>query len=70
MEVHWDATRRYLYAPAPPRAQLATPLWWFQRILAAALEQSCELRLRPDTQWCHVPAELQSEIRSAVSTDA
>ena len=62
MEIHWDATGRYLFAPPPPRAQLATPIWWFQRILAAAREQSCELRFSSETKWHNIPDELKDEI--------
>lgn len=62
MEVHWNETRRYLFAPPPPRAQLAMPIWWFQRILAAAREQACELYFSSETKWHNVPVELKDEI--------
>lgn len=62
MEIHWDETGHYLFAPPLPRAQLATPVWWFQRILSAAKEQSCELCFSSNTKWNNVPAELQSKI--------
>jgi hypothetical protein len=62
MEVHWDEAGHYLFAPPPPRAQLAEPIWWFQRILSAAKEQGCELCFSSNTKWHNVPVELQSEV--------
>ena len=62
MEVHWDENENYLFAPPPPHAQLATPIWWFQRVLAAAREQACELGITPETKWHNVPVELKEEI--------
>ncbi|MEJ1959881.1 MAG: hypothetical protein WDM70_11045, partial [Nitrosomonadales bacterium] len=33
MEVHWDVKGRYLYAPPPPRSDLATPIFGIVRLL-------------------------------------
>jgi hypothetical protein len=65
MEIHWNNEGKYLYAPAPSRSQLATPFWWFNRILAAAKEQECELTLEPTTKWNKVPQDLKDEIVSS-----
>jgi hypothetical protein len=67
MEVGWDDEGRYLFAPTSPRAQLATPIWWFQRILGAAKEQACELRIKPETKWHNIPVELKNEIVSTLA---
>ena len=64
MEVHWDSEGRYLYSPASPRSQLATPIWWFKQILSAAKAQECELVLETTTRWNNVPQELKDEIVS------
>jgi hypothetical protein len=64
MEVHWDDQENYLHAPLPARAQLAQPIWWFERILAAAREQDCELYIDQHTKWHNVPSQLRSEILS------
>ncbi|MBW8371023.1 MAG: hypothetical protein K0M66_08620 [Thiobacillus sp.] len=64
MEVHWDDQGHYLHAPLPARAQLAQPIWWFERILAAAREQDCELYIDQQTKWHNVPVQLKSEILS------
>lgn len=64
MEIHWDENGQFLFAPPPPRAQLAEPVWWFQRILAAAREQSCELLFTEETMWHNVPSEIKKEILS------
>lgn len=66
MEIHWDDTNHYLFAPPPPRAELAQPIWWFQQIIAAAKEQACELRLAPDTKWHGISQQLREEIISAL----
>jgi hypothetical protein len=68
MEVHWDETGNYLFSPPPPRAQLATPIWWFQRILAAAKEQACELCISSETKWHNVPDKLKDEIVTFISS--
>lgn len=64
MEIHWDENGRFLFAPAPPRSQLAAPVWWFQRILAAAREQGCELCFTEATRWHNMPSETQKDILS------
>ena len=63
MEVHWDENARFLFAPPPPRVQRG-PVWWFQRILAAAREQACELRFTERTKWHNMPSETKKEILS------
>jgi hypothetical protein len=65
MEVHWDITSRYLYAPPPPRAQLATPIWWCLQILAAAKEQGCVLHIAQETKWKNISPQLKEEILSS-----
>ena len=64
MEIHWDDSANYLYAPPPLRSQLATPSWWFFQIISAAKEQSCELQLEPNTKWNNVPPDIKKEIVS------
>jgi hypothetical protein len=66
MEVYWNDAGRYLFAPPPPRAQLAQPIWWFHQIIAAAKEQACELRIEPETKWHNIPQQLREEIISAL----
>src|SRR5450830_1756627 len=66
MEIHWNNEGRYLFAPSPPRANLAKPIWWFNQIMAAAKKQSCELRITPETKWHNVPQQLKEEIVSAL----
>jgi hypothetical protein len=65
MEVHWDVQGCYLFAPPPPRSELATPIFWYRQIIKAAKEQSCHLQLRPDTNWLNIPETLKAEIVSA-----
>lgn len=65
MEVHWDDQGRYLYAPPPPRSELAAPIFWYCQIIKAAKEQSCHLQLEPDTSWLNIPEALKDEIVSA-----
>jgi hypothetical protein len=65
MEIHWDNDAGYLYAPTPPRAQLAPPAWWFRQILSAAQQQDCILKLSPDTTWKQVEPESRKAIESA-----
>lgn len=64
MEVHWDSEGKYLCSPAPPRSQLATPIWWFKQILSAAKAQECGLVLETATRWNNVPQDLKDEIVS------
>ena len=59
MEVHWDAARSRLHSPKPREW---TYLRWFQQIVAAAAEQSTDLRLAPSTAWTNVPEDLRAEI--------
>ena len=59
MDVHWDPAHRRLHSPVPREW---TYLRWFQQILAAAAEQSYELRLTPTTTWTNVPSDLRAEI--------
>ena len=47
-EIGIDDKGRYLFAPPPPRARLATPIWWFQRILGAAKSRRGEGADSPD----------------------
>jgi Integron Cassette Protein Hfx_Cass5 len=65
MEVDWDHAARCLYVPPAPRAQQADPLWWFQRILAAAREQGYELHIAQETKWQNIPQQLKEEITSS-----
>lgn len=62
MEIHWDEIENYLCAPPSPRADLESPIWWFQRIIAAAREQACELCLSPKTKWHNIPVGVEEEI--------
>lgn len=62
MEIHWDENGKYLFSPSSPRAELESPIWWFQRILAAAREQACELSISPKTKWHNIPVELEEKI--------
>lgn len=62
-EVHWDE-KGFLLAPAPPRSQLAEPIWWFQRIISVAREQACELVVTAETKWNNVPVKLKNDILS------
>ena len=66
MEVHWDAQCGYLHSPPAPRAELASPAWWFRQILAAAEEQGCQLRLGPQTRWHNVSKHTREEIELAL----
>ena len=59
MEVHWDAVRRRLHSPKPREWDY---LRWFQQIIAAAAEQSCNLQLASSTAWSNISAELKDEI--------
>lgn len=68
MEVHWNENEKYLFTPSPPRAQLATPIWWFQRVLAATREQACELAIIPETKWHNVPVKLKEEIIASIGS--
>jgi hypothetical protein len=47
-EINWDDVCRYLFAPSPPRSQLAEPIWWFRQIILVVKEQSCDLRIDQD----------------------
>ncbi len=67
MEVHWDDDGHYLYAPPPPRSQLAPAVWWFRQIIAAARAQDCELHMAPETRWHNIPYQLMEEITSVLS---
>lgn len=64
MEVHWDSEGKLLYAPPPPRALLAEPLWWFERIISAAKAQDCCLVVSQNTRWHQVPPALRNQIES------
>ena len=61
MDVHWDATGGFLHSPVPRER---TYFDWFKQILAAAKEQSCELRLSGSTRWKNIPPSLRGEIES------
>lgn len=65
MEVHWDIDGHFLFAPPPPRAQLASPAWWFKQILFAAREQGVELYIQPETTWQNISLQLFSEISTS-----
>jgi hypothetical protein len=68
MEVHWDAAGRRLHSPKP--REWTYPRW-FQQIVNAAAEQSCELRLTPSTAWVDIPAATRAEIeRWSASRDS
>ncbi len=62
MEVHWDAQCGYLHGPPPPRAELASPAWWFRQILAAAKAQGCQLQLGPQTRWRNLSTDTRKQI--------
>lgn len=68
MEVHREPSRRFLHAPPPPR-NLNGPHWWFRRILAAAEEQSCLLRIVPETRWHNISIQLKGEIEGSDAND-
>ena len=66
MEISWDEAGAYLHAPAPPRYELASPVWWFQRMLDAAKAEDCSLALNPETKWHNVSPELQEKITASM----
>lgn len=59
MEVHWDSNGLFLYSP-PPRDW--SYLRWFQQIMNAAREQSCQLYISDNTQWKGISDDLRGEI--------
>ena len=59
MDVHWDPTHRRLHSPVPREW---TYLRWFQQILAAAAEQSHDLRVTATTTWTNVRSDVKAEI--------
>jgi len=61
LEVNWDDKGHYLHAPPPPRAQLATPIWWFKQIISAARVQGCELCIEPHTKWHNITPQLKED---------
>lgn len=54
VEVHWDATGRFLFAPKPREWSY---LDWFKHIVDVA----GDLALSPNTKWTNVPDELRHE---------
>jgi hypothetical protein len=59
MDVHWDASRGVLHSPAPRDWSY---IRWFQQIIAAAAEQSYDLRLAHSTLWSNVSSDIRAEI--------
>jgi len=63
VEVHWDATRRYLHSPKPREWSY---LQWFQHIIDTA----AILYLTPSTVWTNITEELKSEMQHWLATRA
>ncbi|NDK39742.1 hypothetical protein DT603_12905 [Pseudoxanthomonas gei] len=67
MEVHWDPVRRSLCSPRPREWSYSR---WLQQILAAALEQGCELRLAATTKWLNVDPGVKAELLQVIGNGA
>lgn len=65
MGVQWDIKGRCLFAPPPPRSEMASHIFWYCQIIKAAKEQSCHLHLEQDTNWLNISEVLKHEIVSA-----
>ena len=61
MEVHWDDTGGFLFAPKPREWSY---LDWFRQILDAAKTQGSELRVSKRTRWINVPADVAAGMRA------
>src|SRR5688572_7804848 len=59
-EVHWDATKMFLYSPKPREWSY---LDWYKHIVSVIkTEAYCTLKITLETKWVNVPDELQQEI--------
>jgi hypothetical protein len=63
MEVDWNPSGGFLFAPPRRKGGSWQLARWFQQIVAAAREQGCDLVVGPDTRWRNVPEAIEQEIR-------
>jgi len=68
MDVQWDKVRKCLFSPIPREHSHGewTYIDWFKQILAAASEQSTELRITKNTHWENIDDNLKEEILRSV----
>ena len=59
LEVQWNSKGLILYGSKPRKWSY---LDWYNQIIRAAREQSCELTLNESTSWFNISDELKSQI--------